>query len=1829
MVFALQLRAAVHRTTLVVLGVIAGWFAVMSPLPARAAPPLTSADQAQVEKLLLHRVFPGPTADSGLACKWEQDTCVPVSTHLSFTTATTVPTLDACQTGQATLQACYKAAITRLQDALDAGNALALFEAGYRTKDVIQRAKQGASAPPWLEVEGPTNLLFQFFSGQGLPLAQLGNCRTGTADAKYACLGALPRPIFRAALAALDRHNAILVRNGRIAGAGTRALAIFRSGVAPMTIGMAQRNAFDPTAGAGAAYVHELGKYFFLRAYEGKMTGTAANSEVAHLDTIVGYKPASLGAAPSAYTMIVAANRGGARWNATTKQLDILDAYLRDDAIELINSTHWTRSLLGVRGQTSSLQLADNLVNAVARPMSAENLDLLSASGWWLPYDQIREMQALSQAESYLDPCGWISIKDIYGTERQRVEETRVETYWDQECLANVDQTCDLVAAKGGDYDACYDSLKETCKLERTVTVMVWKNVPVVIGQDVEAKSLREGYWELLESNTTPIYDYDGDGDPDLNYNDESSATIANAGVWAGNATEGCLGELDTLGSQYSSTYNIVGDGADTDGNGAADEDVTNRFGSVINSWDFVPYPVAARICPAYTRKVVGLDDQPLLYRPMTLRAVSATTGTIKTVSINQTCDTPWAYTNRVADLLGDPDLAALRAEIEEDLTGDESLRTTIMDFAGEAFLLALPVAGTFEQHADLAYVAGNVPNGTGDSWYGAHVGVDNLASKLAESETVLNKSLDLVVEFGAIRTGISSATGWQAIPELSEDGFLACSSGACGDNSTTHVRGMFYKRMRDALDLYQRNARTRLEVSWRRLDGKLTSSCLAASDTNADGIADATTCSAATPGCEDICEWSGDADDVVADATETIGAVRDMLLEQEPYLADADLIAYVGDLRAFADAIVVDLEVRRAQMAAGIDYLGDRTGRWAPQITVDAETDLDVLLGTLDASSTSFGYEDFIAGYLERIAVTAQMADTEASAAGTAYLGLAEYCADNDNNIDPDGCGMGSPWTTAETMVAEVNADIRDTLCGSTLRLYYPADGQVQHVERTIDLGAAEYSFYVSQMAGMGYVDGCPQLTSPSFESLGDNTGSVAEHLASLQRALLDIQLQLSNIRTSMERMEDDSYAAAVLGVTLYTFEDQQRTIEQWVDGILCGSAIVGSALACGVTSEFTAGMSCVGAVGGAVSACAALADDDWFDSQVTTEEVQLAFYEYSTSLQENAEMAQLAGELNTFVGTAFDYGDAALAYAGEQAAFSRALAVTNQTMAGMYNDLASDPTAWFFQDQAFQSMKANFLGYADDVRDAHHLLEYATGHAIGEGLTLPIGNTTYCLPRLADITVFKTYDSDFGTARADLSYGSCSAATDPADLNVVAMASVLDELSFAFADVYGARAEQDAWLVGAGSALGGIDRDGDGIATSADDVLARAWNPGEWALLADSGFYDPLGYDDVDSDTNGVVCPLGQIDLQDVCSHFIGGDAVLDATCFDPRTLSNVERVNLAFLDHMVRGEGVETFACTKSASGYTVGVAVADYFTYSQLGGTPAWLANAAPNEDWYLEIPNGITKPYYLAQTRTVQKMIDRYFAEVRTSELTLGAGAVNRVPGTFWFVLDTSSPAGEAGATTPLFDMEQDLLTGDIGATTTMAEQLVSMAFLCSDEFACPDAQPHEVDLVMFGPGYQGDRYQHSSGRQEQVMYRMGPHVMDAAGSWAARITDVIMQAPQIDAMLANPNVQSQFARRPLHTNGMLLSVAGAANSDGDVYVDALTGLETRWALYRTIDPGQTLASRIRIKARYSYYGTSADQLSNYYNLVDLLPCVGAETQLISGTAQTCSLVSPY
>jgi hypothetical protein len=1191
---------------------------------------------------------------------------------------------------------------------------------------------------------------------------------------------------------------------------------------------------------------------------------------------------------------------------------------------------------------------------------------------------------------------------------------------------------------------------------------------------------------------------------------------------------------------------------------------------------------------------------------------------------------------------------------MEDDLVGVESLATTIADFVVEAELLAIPIAGGLQQRADLAYLAGDVPNGDDGDWYSDNVGLDNLSNALDAAAVPLGQALDLIVEFGGIETGVAGASGRQAIAEKSQSGFNTCNNAGCVDNARAHTRGLFYRRLRDALDLYQRNTRDRLEMLWRRLDGSLGECLLVIPEIELPefpgpgpgpigpldppgGLSGQShlVCTAAVAGCADICDLHAGVDALVGDAAADMAAVRDMLTAQETFLTNNDLEDYVADLKGYADGIVADLELRRARLQSGVDYLGQRDGRWVPQIDVDAETDLDVKLAELDAASSSFGYEDFISGYLRNISVTSDLVAAENAASQAAYDGLADYCADSDGNIDLEGCGMSSDWSEyADSLVSSVNSKIRSTICEAELTLYYAVEDGISSATRTIDLGSPALASYLNELAGMGYVDGCPQFISPSFADLAAlPTGTVAEALASLQRRLIDVELALSAIQTQTELMEANSYDAAVLGSTLESFESQQENLEKWVDGLLCAGAVFGAGVACVGTGAFTLTTSCVGAGIGAASACAALADDDWLDSDaiVTPEDVQIAFYQYSVALQDNASMAALAGILDAYVGAGYDYGDAALHYQTAAADFSRAIAITNTTMAGMYDDPALDPTAWFFQDQELAAMKASFQSYARDVRAVHRLLEYSTGHAISEGLVLPLDDRSFCLPRLADITVFKTYGGDFPAALTDLAAGSCDDPS-PGELNLVAMGSVLAEISVAFESVYGFRATHDAWVVGTLSALGGLDRDGDGDRDLDDDAVGRARNPGEWELLSDSGFYDPNSYVDADSDHDGITCPTGTIDLDDICTRFTGGTVVHDDTCFDPLTLGDLDRLNAAFLDHVVRGVGVETFACTRSGTApsytYTVTRAVPEFFTYAQLGGTPTWLTAATGNEDWFEDIPNGITQGYYDAQTRVVRRIYDRYFAEVigsgsvlPTAEdaRSLAPDALNRVPGTTLFLLDT--PSG--------FDAEVDLITGDIGASTTMAEQLVSLAFLCVDDHSCSDPAPHEVDLVFLGPAYQGDRYAFTSGRQEQVAYEMGPHVLDAAGSWSTKATDLNTPeaATAIESILAAPNVQSAIGRRPLHTSGMILAVAGSADSDGGVYGDA--GSETRWALYHSVDPTGVLASRFQIKVRYSSYGTSADQTSDYRALATLLPCVSGLSHLISDPTVSCTLVSDY
>src|SRR5262249_32550529 len=150
--------------------------------------------------------------------------------------------------------------------------------------------------------------------------------------------------------------------------------------------------------------------------------------------------------------------------------------------------------------------------------------------------------------------------------------------------------------------------------------------------------------------------------------------------------------------------------------------------------------------------------------------------------------------------------------------------------------------------------------------------------------------------------------------------------------------------------------------------------------------------------------------------------------------------------------------------------------------------------------------------------------------------------------------------------------------------------------------------------------------------------------------------------------------------------------------------------------------------------TACASVTTNGTFGGQVTATEIQAAYYQYTASLETIDVISKIAADLDALIASTYDFNVSASAYQGQIAAFTRAIAVTDQTMSTMSMKSGFDPPAWFFEDQDMAAMRASFRLVAEEVRDVHGLVEYGVGHAIPEHTVFSLDSTKYCLPRLSE---------------------------------------------------------------------------------------------------------------------------------------------------------------------------------------------------------------------------------------------------------------------------------------------------------------------------------------------------------------------------------------------------------------------------------------------------------------------------------------------------------------
>jgi hypothetical protein len=1677
--------------------------------------------------------WPGSDENVAISCKLGRPTCEPDATYFNLAPFRSVPSLTACQSGTATLPACYAGAVTVLEHALLDGDVAKLFEAAARTRHIVQRRAAGAPGPEWMGTSG--DLLVRFFSDQGVRLDSLGNCVTGSYDTRYRCMAGPSGPrcdVFRAAVDVLDRFNGYRMMFGDSCRTEERSLAIFRHATAPLTLKMMDLNRFDPQLACGPVGVEQLGKYVLAGALR-NTTPSSGGDLVAEIDAIRGWAPAGArAAAPTARLMTILAQDAAAR-KTTSGSLAILDAAVNDDVISLYRTIHAASSIHAIRGSALQAATVNDLFNRVAGAHGADWRDLLTDyfGGWIVDYGQPSSDEALTQFAETQSPCALVSLEEQFDTmhtllpgiiaQRRRLECEPVEQNqhdrdedggWDSgdptrgfdEPLCEEEALPDELI-NGDAYNPFPGSGGPRDYLELDCHwVTYWETVEgprieetlIPVGNRIVIDSLRETYRKVLD------YEYSDDKwYMDHSQDPTTPVTVARAGFHRATCLDEFAAQVGNYGYDEATAVDCGGTPCST-----YDLD------------DYLPYAVAVRLCPTYVADALGVE---------------AGTPADPDDDVD-TCITPYEYVYNVGhylldlvengdiDLLEELDTCLRDDDCGVDATG-ETLATAIADLANEAMLLTMPPAGMFRQQADLASFSPiYVTSGCGDitdpsvPGYGHCTGLDVAAARQDRAFGVLEKGIDLFQTYAAIDADIRPLTPsgigvnvdlGDAIPDQSELAYDACLGSACADNTATYTRAHTYRRVQDLLKLYQYLDADRFETAWRRLDG-FDTSCLVGDDRDGDGTPDLLECDAS---CTTDCALWNDATARIADTDTTMAAIEETLGLHGAEIAGADLSRFVDAQATFARSLAEQVAGSYHAAASGVDWLGYRAGRWYVDTPDGAVQEIENRLVDLDIAASSWGYETYIDGYVDTLLRKAEFSATVSNLRSTSDGNQASFCAPvgEPTTPAPDGCGVGDEWrsellpaappeTELDTylLVDWVNQAIRDNLCDVHIVL----DGTRHSVGlEAIDNPADPYLVFLSDVGLDPSNERCPQLTALDVENLIDRyTGTlVTDGIEPMRAALIEIGLAAQDYRAYLELMAQQNALFEDYENAFGTYSDAGVSTASWVqDGIVCAGAAVTTIFALAASgvigaaapsAAVVAGPVAAGWTVGAWTACASrLASDigeetGLFPQGGVTSAEDLQFeltYMHHQSAQAE-QLYTLTQKLESFVLDTVGYQQAVLRYASLVAAFEREQALADDAFDALYDFGTApwlDPTVMLFEEEELGSLRRDFRDYASLVRELHRLVEYDVGHAIPEGrLYSPVVGSSFYMPRLSEIAIFKSYgESDAAGAHDPELVSSTADGSDvPAEnVNLVAMASLLRHLHEEFESTYEIREPGYGWL---GTSSVGIDD--------------PTQNRGEHAMLSDSVFYDPSGH--VDPQCDDVA---GMFDLHDFCRVLHRLDTLQEValtdggTCVDANAMiarwdaaginSDMRRMNLAYLSHMLvgvdaSGARIEVFKCTSTGDPSLGEIDVnvnSDLFTGGRNYFTADELGTVATTGGYY-HTGTGITVSHYENQHPVVRGVIDRFMTDAARSNLA--SSSISYLPGHYLFHIDFSGGTGE---TSDVFDPEEHLLFNEPTPNTTMAEQIESVALACTGGLACADPIEHRAALVLLGTtAYQGDR----------------------------------------------------------------------------------------------------------------------------------------------------------
>lgn len=1818
-------------------------------------------------------LFPDSATDEPLFCALapQSGECMPSGSHLSGVVPFSgpIPAESVCleASGQ-TLLRCDRYAKHLITRGLDEGSLIELLRGVTRMQDVMENP----AVPAYYRSESSNNIFASLLAELDVDPKELGACTEGSDDDGYECLmvdkTAPNRRTIRALLELLDQHNGVLVRAGELEGAADREEQIFASSMAPMATHMARNEQFAPSVGPGVQRVQALAKVFALRMLDGT-AGSTTEDELAYFLSMPGYEADGPGSEHIYAGMgLLGAQATAFGWDAQRRAPKLLDLQMTEDLNEFFATLRLTGDTATVLGRCDlTAQLSDiwlktassNLIGATFTQhqfidphfLTNNVLDL-----WWLysmwsaaNHEYIescqmhQELVAVTLVEydtvHNVDPYVEFGATDCAGVPDEWVDWDGntatilscdcTETDWDQ--LGGGSGRCENATLEL-EYSESYtrwldygDSLDAGETLDETLAVTITK------------EKVKEAYNVLLSSEDNgiagsqhgEIYDYTNDGWPDLHHNEDAGVAVSILETGVG--WKECQEELALASSTYSVSEldEIECDPSDSVDGNTVDSDCVNTSipGPTIDPSprDFIPYAIATRVCPEYTAKLNGVLDSSF--------------------ELNE-CATPWSFTQAVQYFLENDWTPTANVEAHPEYGSD--VKPLAMEFSQEALLLTQPVAAMMLHRADFASVAGNVPGAvsggnpnqtTIDNWYADNNGLAVVDDMLATGEEVMGNGLDLYTDFANL--DVWGEEGTAILPRLFAGAYGKCTSGqTCEVNNKRHTRALSYRRVRDAVETYNRLASERMEVQRRRLDGMVCfdddglngydrcGSCIVAEDITVppDGIEELV--------CDDTLDLDGDGtsdciDECayfdVAESLSTEGADRLMNFATAVYdqslsgSLDGDEIDYVRNAAKFARSVSWQLEQDFDLMLGGVDWLGYRAGLWVPGVAVDptdqifdVTDDLDERIAALEAMLANTNYDSFISSYLTQVTQLQDWADEVDDTQTQANNTVESYCSGGINGCKTD-------WDSTYEMVDAINTVIVDEICGREIKMSFLENNVV-----------ATDTFVV----GPPPADCDDLLISPDIDALMAQTGELPVQAAAMNATLAETLVAVQDISAYFTLMEQNNAARAALAQIEEDRAAVENKIENILDGVTCGLAAVGATavtifnVACtgvtaGVCTTFAAPTTTAAWVGTAATCATAFNNESiWFPNAPTKEEVQRAYAEYGMTLDINSEAYTVTTKIQALLGHYARYEQDIVQFKTLVAAMVRAAAYDDELFVDVVNSSLFDPAHQMFEEESLGAMKATFNEAARRARDIHHVVQYDVGQGIAEGSDFEISpGVAYHFPRLGEVTVLQTYGGSFTTAYQDLqtSGGASGVGNASRSMNLVAYASLLKHVHTEFSSIYQDRQESGAVFIGSSSpGVWGTDSDGDGNADPDEDL-----NPGEASFLGDSPFYDPRRYVD-EVGVGGVPCPAGTVDLADYCSAFDNGDPVDDGTCFWVGDLSVSERYSLAYLDHMTKAPGVELFTCYSTFESecreydemglcidqdvFSPYITVADpgpdgLYTYSELGG----VSNSTYDTT---------DTTYVAAQTRVVRKIIDRFELERGTHD-NIDSDDIEIRPGTYVWMVNMSESHESNGYSGPGFDPEIHLTTGE--APDTISEQLTGLALLCTDPIACADDyNGYDAEVMFMGDGYLGSRCeQRDTFLQQRVPFQMEPDLVSVPAQRAIAPATFVEDA---EALLGSAAARDTLGAQPLHTNSWIVTLRGHSDHDGDQLYDE-HGVPTAWALYRHIPGASADVPRLRIATQYSYYSAGAHSGDFEYNVRGLLECHEASDAevCVSGT----------